>query len=64
MNDAKESNRVYLGVGAAFIALAAALGVAMDNWVFALPFAVLALTFVVLGLKPTRPADDGADHHS
>ncbi|MFB2580520.1 hypothetical protein ACEXQD_04655 [Herbiconiux sp. P15] len=51
MSGSKDEDRTYIGVGVAFFALAVAMWITMDSWAVALPFAVLAITFVILGVK-------------
>lgn len=50
-------NRAYLGVGIAFIGVAVAMFVTMDNWAVALPFGVLAVVFISMGAR----SSDGAE---
>jgi hypothetical protein len=51
MSDSPSSQRSYAGVGVAFLALAASLWITMGNWAIALPFAVLAITFVGMAAR-------------
>jgi hypothetical protein len=56
MSDSRSTDNAYIGVGLAFFPIAIALALTMDSWAIALPFAVLAVTFVILGLKPASGA--------
>ena len=57
MSDSSNSNRAYLAVGISFLAVAAAMWLAMDSWVLALPFAASAITFIILGTRPATPPE-------
>ena len=68
MSSSTGEKQTYLGVAVAFLGLAVALGITLDNWLTALPFAVIALTFVALGTERSKRAggtgsrsDDDAD---
>ena len=68
MSSSTEEKRTYLGVAVAFLGLAVALGITMDSWVTAVPFAAIAVTFLALGTERSKRAgstgsrsDDDAD---
>lgn len=56
MSDSKDTHRTYLGVGVAFLGLAVVMFITMDSWAIALPFAVLASTFLILGSTSAKSA--------
>ena len=51
----------YLGVGIAFLPLAIALWITLDNWTFALPFVILAMTFFIMSAKSAPAYESGND---
>ncbi|WZH35662.1 MAG: hypothetical protein PIR02_12850 [Microbacterium enclense] len=56
MGTDKADNSTYIWVAIPFFTLALTMGLAMNNWALGLPFGVLALTFLVIGLsKPSTP---------
>lgn len=59
MSNARNDRQTYLGVGAAFFALAVAMWVTMDNWAIALPFATIAVTFTILGTQSKKSPGSG-----
>ncbi|WP_109211802.1 MULTISPECIES: hypothetical protein [Microbacterium] len=61
MSDSSNSRRTYLGVGISFFAVAIAMWLTMDNWAIALPFATLAVTFLILGARQGPPESDEND---
>lgn len=60
MSDSRNDRQTYLGVGVAFFALAVAMWVTMDSWAIALPFAAIAVTFVILGTDSKRAGSNKA----
>jgi hypothetical protein len=62
METKSSDNSAFVWIAIPFLSLALAMGLAMDNWAMGLPFGVLALSFLVIGLsKPSKPAaEDGA----
>jgi len=51
MAESSGNRTTYLGVAIAFLPLAVALWITMDSWVFALPFAIVSVTFFILGAR-------------
>jgi hypothetical protein len=65
METKSSDNSAFVWIAVPFLSLALTTGLVMHNWAMGLPFGVLALTFLVIGLskpsKPSKPAaDDGA----
>jgi hypothetical protein len=52
---------MYATLGAVFLPLAVALWLTTENWAFALPFLVLGLTFLAVGIQPGKKPKPGAD---
>lgn len=64
MSDSKDERRNSVTLGATFLSLAVVLWFTTDNWIIALPFMVLAVTFFAAGMKPgidLKPHEDGSD---
>lgn len=63
METKNADNSAFVWIAVPFLSLALTMGLVMHNWAIGLPFGVLALTFLVIGLsKPSRSAaEDGAE---
>ncbi|QCQ17547.1 hypothetical protein [Microbacterium sp. RG1] len=62
MSDQKQSwNSTYATVGFTFFTLAVVFWLTMDNVAIALPFFVLAITFVVIGITSQGSKTDDAE---
>ncbi|MDN3497511.1 hypothetical protein QL996_16340 [Planococcus sp. APC 4015] len=61
MAESKDERRTYASLGAVFLPLGIVFWLTMDNWAVALPFLVLGLTFLAVGMKPGRKPKPGAD---
>lgn len=64
METKNSDNSAFVWIAIPFFSLAVTMGLVMHNWAIGLPFGVLALTFLVIGLsKPSKPAaEDGVEH--
>ncbi len=62
METKNSDNSAFVWIAVPFLSLALTMGLVMHNWAIGLPFGVLALTFLVIGLsKPSQPAgEEGA----
>lgn len=61
MTDSKDERRTYSTLAIVFLPLGVVLGLTTENWTIGLPFLVLAMTFLVLGMKPAKKPESSED---
>lgn len=61
MTESKDERRMYATLGAVFLPLAVTLWLTTENGATALPFLVLGLTFLAVGMKPREKPKPDAD---
>lgn len=60
MTESKDDRRTNATLGAVFLPVAVTLWLTMDNWAIALPFLVLGLTFLAVGMMSRKKPKPGA----